>query len=668
MIPRLITYTISFAALAILFTGCATQYIRTGKDAYADLRYQDAIWSLEKGLKRKDNAEARRLLAESYLKVNDFKNAADQYAMITVYNDNTDRDRILMGQAFMATGKYDEARSVFEGVISRDPLNKQAAALLQSCRKLDDMKRDSLLLVIEPVNIPSSSPVYSPFIFKDGLIVTSPATKGDADPYTNKAFTDLYFTRKEGSSWSTPEPIANVNGPYHDAVAAVSPNGNQLVFTRSFQLNGGKLGGDDKNVSNTQLYGSRKEADGSWSQPELLPFCHQKFMFAHPAFSPDGNALYFASNMSGSGNMDIFQVKFVDGSWALPVNLGTDINTPGNEVFPTVRGDGRLYFSSDSHNTLGGFDILFSDNQNGNWSVPRHVSYPVNSAADDFGMQWNADGKTGYFTSDRSGMDRIYSFSEINAIISLQGLVVSKERSAPINGAKITIQNLTDGVEKHIFTNRDGKYNFDLEPGKDYKIRTEADGFFATTEDLSTKGIVSNKTIQKVTELGEVYITDTADSSGSGGKSTEKENNKTGGNNGAKANGSNKGSSGTQGVYPINNIYWDYNKADIRPDAIPYLEDVVKLFRDNQNLRFEIQSHCDCRGSDAFNDELSQRRAKAVLEYLVDRGVPRSIIKSRGYGKRKLVNRCNCAESNPCSEDEHQENRRTEFIVTNKAK
>jgi len=647
-------YFLILCAATLLLAGCASQYIRTGKEAHADLRYQDAIWSLEKGLSKKDNPEARRLLAESYLMVNDYRNAADQYAHVALYNDNTDSDRILMGKALMANGRYAEAREVFEGVISRDPLNKVAASLLQSCKKMDEMKRDSLLIMVEPVNIPTELPVYSATPFKDGLIITSPASKGDMDPYTNRAFTDLYFTRKQGASWTAPEPIEAVNGPFHDAVAVVSPNGQHLVLTRSFQLKGGKLAGDDQNVSNTQLYGSHKDSNGNWGPSELLPFCHQKYMFAHPAFSPDGNTLYFSSNMSGSGKMDLFQVKMSDGSWGLPVNLGTDINTPGNEVFPTVRGDGRLYFSSDAHNTLGGFDILYTDPQNGQWSLPKHVTYPINSSSDDFGMQWNADGKSGYFSSDRSGMDRIYSFSELNPIITIQGLVLSKEKSSPIVGARVTIQNLTDGSEKTIFTDKEGKYSHELEPGKDYKLRTEADGYFSVTEDVSTKGIVSNKTIQKVTELSEVVVTDTADGSGKNGNSGN--------------NGEDKGKKSGDGIYPINNIYWDYNKADIRPDAIPFLEDVVKIFRDNQNLRFEIHSHCDCRGSDAYNDDLSQRRAKAVLEYLVDRGVPRSIIKSRGYGKRQLFNHCDCAERNSCSEELHQENRRTEFIVTKNTK
>ena len=649
----------ALAMAALFLGGCASQYIRSGKQSYNELRYQDAIWSLEKGLVKTDDPEARRMLAESYLMTNDIAKANEQYSRVALYTDNKDRDRVMQGQALMSNGKYGEARAIFEGILSRDPNNKMAASLLAGCKKLDEMKKDSLFIQVDGVNIPTSSPVYSAFPYNDGLIITSPSSKGDMDPYTNKAFTDLYFSKKEGASWGAPQPLSGVNGPYHDAVAAVSPNGQLMVFTRSFQLNAGKLGGDDNNVSNTQLYMSRKKSDGSWEMAQLLPFCTQKYMFAHPTFSADGGTMYFSSNMSGAGQMDLFMVKQNEGSWGTPQNLGNEVNTSGNEVFPSMRSDGRLYFSSDGHTTLGGLDVMYAAMNDGVWSAPRHVSYPLNSSFDDFSMVWNADSKSGYFSSDRSGADRIYTFSEINPMISLEGLVMSKDGSSPLAGAKVTLMNLTDGSETVLFTGPDGKYNAELLPGKDYKVKIEREGFFATTEDFSTKGIVSDNIVQRVTELVEVYISEKTD--GSDGNNTTDQ----GGD--GSGDGDGQGKNG-QGKYPIPNIYWDYNKLEVRPDAIPYLESVVKLFRDNQDLRFEIRSHCDCRGSEGFNEDLSSKRAKAVLDYLVKRGVPRSIIVSKGIGKKELLNGCDCSEGENCTEAQHQENRRTEFIVTDKKK
>lgn len=680
----LVALTIASLALG----GCASRYIRSGKQSYEDLQYQDAIWSLEKGLARQDNPEARRLLAESYMMVNEFTKANEEYGKVALYSDNTDRDRVLQGQALMANGRYTEAREIFDGILTRDPGNKLAASLSQSCKKMTEMKRDSLFIQIANVNIPTEAPVYSAFPYQDGLIITSPAFRGEDDPYTNKAFTDLYVSRKNGASWTAPQALTDVNGPYHDAVAAVSPNGQLMVFTRNFQLGARSLGSDDKNVSNTQLYMSRRLPDGTWQKPELMPFCTHKFMFAHPTFTADGTTMYFSSNMSGSGQMDIFMVKQSEGVWGVPQNIGTGVNTAGNEVFPSVRQDGRLYFSSDGHTTIGGLDVLFSESRDGSWQAPRHMSYPLNSSYDDFSIAWNSDGKTGYFSSDRTGADRIYFFSEVSPIISLEGLIIAKDGGIPVGGTRVTIINMTDGTEKITFAGPDGIYQARLLMDKDYKVKIERDGFFTTTEDFTTSGITADQRIRRVTELSEVYITgDKKDDDGSedsdgatdDGKDTadggdgkdQKDGSETGdgtttGDN--KGDGKNGGKGNNKSVYPIPNIYWDFNDSRLRPDAIPYLEDIVKLFSENQDYRFEIRSHCDCRGSEGFNEDLSSRRAEAVMKYLISRGVPRHIINSRGMGKKELLNGCDCEEGETCTEAQHQENRRTEFIVTDRKK
>ncbi|MEZ4800342.1 MAG: OmpA family protein [Flavobacteriales bacterium] len=646
-------FRLSIVALtgSILLSSCAGLYMKSGKTAYEELKYQEAIKYLEKGLSKKEDNEGRIMLAESYLKVNDYQNASNNYSKAALSPAFNDEDRLHQGMALMSVGQYSDARSIFEGIISRDASNTEAQALLQSCKKLDEMREDSLMYQISLVNIPSNDPVYSAVKFKDGLIFTSAATKGDKDPYTNKAFTDLYFTKKENGNWSTPVEVANVNSKHHDAVAAISPNGQLMLFTRSFQLKNA-LSGNDKNESPTQLYQSRL-VDGEWTKPEIIPFCDVKYMYAHPTFSADGSTIYFSSDMpGGKGGMDLYQSKFAEGSWGLPTNLGSDINTKGDELFPSVRDANTLYFSSDAHNSLGGLDILKTSFINGAWSIPQHLSYPINTGGDDFSIVYNEDGKSGYLSSDRSGMDKVYAFEILDPKITIEGLVTNKESMLPLTGAKIVLKNLTDGTEQTYFADAEGKFNIDLEPGKDYKMTVEKDGYFSDSEDISTKGITSNKTIKKIVEMPEVVVTDPTANNG--------------GNNGNNGSNGNNGTNGREGVYTVPNIYWDYNKWNIREDAKPYLESLVKLFRDNQNLKFEIQSHCDSRGSFEYNDDLSQKRAKAVVDYLISRGVPRANMISKGYGERQLLNEC--ADDVPCTEEKHQENRRTEFIVTDKKK
>lgn len=669
---------VALVAAALSLGSCASLYMKNGKESFDNLRYQDAIFFLEKSVKKDENPQARRMLAESYLMTNDFSKAEENFALASTATDNTDKDRINQGKAMMATGKYAEAKVIFEGILSRDSGNELAKDLLQSCKKLNEMKRDSLQFMVEPANIPNTFGAFSPSYYNGGLIFTSPAAKGDEDPYTNKAYTDLYFSKKEGVQWSTPAPVEGVNGKYHDAAGAVAPGGNSMIFTRSFQLNGGALAGNDQRVSNTQLYMSELGAEGKWEKPRVVPFSDAKYMYAHPAFSPDGQILYFSSDMpGGQGGMDLWETKMTGGSWGTPKNLGTDVNTKGDEVFPTIKGDDELYFSSDAHQSLGGLDINSTRRINGVWGVPVHVSYPINGSTDDFGMIWNEDSKGGFLSSDRSGSDRIYSFTAEDTRLEMVGLVTGKDSMLPLGGAKVKITNLTDGTEQMVITDGDGKFKAELEKGKEYKVATELEGYFKESDTFSTKNMEDDEDLQRVIELKELYVSDTTPdkSNTSGDKGTDTSDNKDGNNSKDTGNKSdtgiksdnNKGKDKNKVVeYDLPEIHWDYNKWDIRTDAIPYLDNLVKLFRDNPDLKFELRSHTDCRGSFEYNDDLSYKRAKAATDYLISKGVPRSIIVSKGYGEKELLNKC--SDGIYCTEVEHEVNRRTEFVVTGKKK
>jgi outer membrane protein OmpA-like peptidoglycan-associated protein len=351
--------------------------------------------------------------------------------------------------------------------------------------------------------------------------------------------------------------------------------------------------------------------------------------------------LYFATDMPGGfGGMDIWVVKMTDNIWGTPMNLGGNINSVGNEVFPSLRKDDELYYSSDAIENLGGLDIMMSANRNGTWERPVHMSYPINSSTDDFSVAWNPDGKTGYFTSDRYGSDRIFSFIEDDTQVTLNGLVTGRDSKLPLGGARIVIKNLTDGTEQMYITDGNGKFTADLVKGKDYQMISELEGYFNQTDNFNTRG--DEDPINKMVEMGELYVTDA--------NTSPKDNSKV----------------KMKGIYDLPDIHWDYNKWEIRNDAYPYLDNLVKLFRENNNLKFELRSHTDCRGSFEYNDDLSAKRAKAVTDYMVKKGVPRATIVSKGYGERELLN--NCTDGVFCEESLHEENRRTEFIVTGKKK
>jgi len=628
-----------FAGL-LLLAGCTpTMYLKNGKQAYEGYRYQDAISYFNTGLAKKEDASARMMLANSYLKVNNFQGAVSNFELASTSPDITDGDRINRAKALMGAQRYSEAIPLLEGVLSRNPQNTQASGLLESCRSIEKLKDDSTYYVIEMLNIPIGGPYFSSAPYNGGLIFTSPSGDGEMDPYNGLTYNNLYFSKREGASWSAPEPIAEVNGVYHDACAAISPTGTTMIFTRSFQLDAGKMGKNDIPISTTQLYSCTKGADGKWSSPTVIPFCNPSHMYAHPSFSKDGLVLYFASDMNGTyGGMDLWSSKFQDGSWGNPVNLGKNVNTTGNEIFPVVRAADQIYFSSDGHQCLGGIDILYSYLRNGVWEKPVHQSYPVNTPFDDFGMVWNGDGKSGFLSSDRMGADKIFSFSYDDSKVTLMGSISGKDSNLPLGGVKVFIKNLTDGTEQMVLTDGDGRFQSELIRGKDYQIVTELDGYFALNENIDTRNV--ENPIVKNFKLAEVYVTDAT-----------------------QDNGKDKGDK-NKGVYPMPDIHWDFNKWQIRKDAYPFLDELVKLFRENDNLKFEMRSHTDCRGSLEYNDQLSEKRAKAVTEYLVKKGVPRAIITSKGFGERELLNECK--DGVKCTEAKHEENRRTEFIVNGK--
>ena len=626
---------------SLMLGSCATLYTNAGKDAYDNYKYNEAVYFLSKGVAKKDDADARRKLAESYLKVNDYDNALAVYETASTYTDNTDKDRVNHARVLMAKQRYLDAKTILEGIVSRDANNVAAKQLLASCKNVERFKADSMNYIIEPMAIPAAGPVYSPYLYNGGMIFSSPSGTGELDPYTNKPYTNLYFTKREGAAWAAPSVLEGLNGNYHDGVAATSPAGTTIIFTRSFMLESGRIAGNESKVSNTQLYSSRRGSDGIWEKPTILPFCDNKYMFAHPTFSSDGKTLYFATDMPGGfGGMDIWVVKMTDNIWGTPMNLGGNINSVGNEVFPSLRKDDELYYSSDAIENLGGLDIMMSANRNGIWERPVHMSYPINSSTDDFSMAWNPDGKTGYFTSDRYGSDRIFSFIEDDTQVTLNGLVTGRDSKLPLGGARIVIKNLTDGTEQMYITDGNGKFTADLVKGKDYQMISELEGYFNQTDNFNTRG--DEDPINKMVEMGELYVTD------------------------ANANPKDNSKVKMKGIYDLPDIHWDYNKWEIREDAYPYLDNLVKLFRENNNLKFELRSHTDCRGSFEYNDDLSAKRAKAVTDYMVKKGVPRATIVSKGYGERELLN--NCTDGVFCEESLHEENRRTEFIVTGKKK
>ena len=643
---------IFFGLSVLVLSSCATIHIKDGTQAYENFEMLDAVHHLEKGLAKKDDPAARKLLAEALVKTNQNSKAVEQYRQLALNDADSDEDRIILGQALMSLQEYDEALEIFNGILSREASNEVAQQLRTSCKKIEALKADSSLIEVNLVSIQGLTHAYSPVITSEGLLVAGEKKQlGPRDEYTNLAYTNLYKVNGSGTSFGMATSVDGVQGAYHDASSVLSADGNTLFLTRSNYTGGNRLAANDNNISNTQLYKSVKDDEGKWSNPEVLSFVDPNAMYAHPALSQDGKTLFFSSDRSGGiGGMDLWKSTLKDdGTWTDPTNLGSNVNSMGNEVFPNVKSADTLFFSSNSQLTIGGLDILYVVKKGEGWSEPYHMPYGINSSSDDFGMVFNGP-NTGYFSSQRSGTDQIYAFETFNPEIVLKGLITKESDGSPLEGSKIIITNLTDGTEEILYSDEVGMFEMDLIPGKQYRVRSEKEGYFAVNEDIDTREMRSKEDINLNLSLLEISNpSDIANGTGNGDGNGEN----------IGTNGGNKGNGNS--AYEIPNIHWDYDKWEIRSDAIPYLDYVVKLLKDNSDLSVQITSHCDSRGSHPYNDALSKKRANAVVDYLVSKGVSRNNLSSKGAGKRKLLNRCRTGSN--CSEDEHAENRRTEFLV-----
>lgn len=665
MMNQRLTRSLSFFALVLLLASCAKVNIKDGLQAYEQLRYQEAIHRLSRGLQKQNDPEARRALAQAYAQTNRMEDALQAYQLLAVEPSFNDQDRIAYGRVLMAANRYEEAEDIFSGILSRDPSNQMALTLRNSSRRAGEIKSDSSRFEVTPMFTSGVTAAFAPAIH-DGKVYFSGARdgSGEKDPYTGLNFTDLYVAALDGANFDKPAKVEGVNGKFHDGIATISADGKTMILTRSNYGTRGRLQANEESVNTMQLYISTKSEDGKWSEPQLMPFSNEANMYAHPVLSSDGKTLYFSSDMSGGfGGMDLYKSTFVNDAWSKPENLGANINTPGNEVFPSLRSDDSLYFSSNAHQTLGGLDLLYSVNRNGEWTAPTHLPYPINTGADDFGMAFTGDGTTGFFSSDRSGRDAIYAFVANEVFFNLNGLITRKFDDSPIQGARVTITNLTDGTEEVFETDELGMFEHELDAGKNYKVRVEKDGFFAVNENVSTKDPSKDRNINLNIAL--LDISNPEDDAADTGDGDEGDGKVGSGKDGSGIDAANlpKGVSANK-PYQVPNILWDYDKYDVREDARPYLDYIAKLLIDNPDLKVEVSSHCDSRGSDFYNDRLSERRAKAVSDYLVTKGVKRSMLISKGYGKRQLTNRCKTGIE--CTEDEHQANRRTEFKVLNK--
>jgi outer membrane protein OmpA-like peptidoglycan-associated protein len=507
---------------------------------------------------------------------------------------------------------------------------------------------------------------------------------------------------------------SDLNSRYHDGTMSYDSIAKRIYFTRN-NFFYGSLDKNAKGELNVGIYFS-DVVKGEFGQPEwgnLIPFDHNdpQHNYGHPNVSPDGKKLFFTSDRpGGSGGTDIWYCENLGNRWGTPVNMGPTVNTPGNEMFPYLHRDSTLYFASTGHAGLGGLDLFYARlSRNGPGKV-FNLGYPMNTRFNDHGLVFIND-TTGFFTSDRpggKGSDDIYGCTVRPPLVYIAGIVVDKETRVPIDGATIVMK---DDAGRHIENYKvesepGGKFTIDVPYKDQYVLVANKNGYFQkeltiftnndpleqivvemTKYDYAAEGFVFHgetgeplpgSVVSLTDAKGEVLETITTDASGKYAFAlkpetdyrikVEKENFFK-----QSARISTKGKPSqvirtdfklfplvVDQVVRLDNIFYDYNKSNIRSDAALELDKLVLTLMDNPSVKIELSSHSDCRGKDAYNLSLSEKRAKSAVDYIISKGIPKANITSKGYGETKPTVECECTK---CTEDQHQSNRRTEFKV-----
>lgn len=449
--------------------------------------------------------------------------------------------------------------------------------------------------------------------------------------WNNQPFLDVYVAPKGSDTiiYHKSKIKGDVNSRYHDGPLTISKDGKTMYFSRN-NYSEQELKKDKNGISNLKIYRATL-VDGSWTNIEQLSINNDGYSVGHPALNADGSKLYFASDMPGGlGGTDIYYVDInADGSLGTPKNLGDTVNTALNEVFPFVNSENVLFFSSDGHQGLGLLDIYGTvTDKNENITSIINLGVPVNSSKDDFSFFMNEDGITGYIASNRDGGvgdDDIYAYYRI-LDLKVEGSVTDSDTEDPISKADVSLLDANGNEIASVETDEDGFYSINIDRDADYYLKFSKTGYEDITMPLTSKGIKDNvSTITKDASLTAV----------------KKE----------------------VPIKELNTIYFDFDKSNIRKDSSIELDRIVDMMlNDYPTMTIKIESHTDSRGPEAYNDKLSQERAKSTYDYLVSKGVDASRISAYdGFGERRLVN--DCDGSKPCTEAQHQLNRRTQFIV-----
>lgn len=611
-------------ALATMAMTAQTKETEKADKLYARLDYIDAAKEYQK---LEPSPYIYKQIAESYYNIFNSKEAIGWYAKATATQQEAEI-YYHYAQMLKAEGKYEEANAQMKKFASMAPQDQRAIIFNQDPNYLPKLKSQTKLFDEKVLDINDEK--YGSFggvLANDNNFYFASSRNTGRKKYgtDEQPYLDIYTsTYNANGTFSEPTPLSDLNTKWHDGPVAISADGNTMYFN-SESFNERKQFERDKEMNlklgQVFLYKSVKEGD-KWGEPKLLPFNSKEWSTQNPSISKDGKTLYFSSDRTGTlGGQDIWKVEVKGGdSYGEPVNLGPKVNTEGKESFPYITDDNKLYFSTDRPGGLGGLDVFVIDFNKG--TEAKNVGAPVNTAKDDFAFSFNTTKNIGFFSSNRSGIDKLYLATPVCGV---EAAIVARDAKTGkvLPGARVAILDERNNVIETRTAGADGKVDYSIDCNKAYTIQATAEGYVTNTFPIAkTNGgtVNVNADLQPI----ETII-------------TEKE-------------------------VVLNNIYFEFNKSNVTKEAALELDKAVEAMKANPTMVIMVKAHTDNRGSDKYNMTLSNARAKSTVQYIISRGIDKSRISGEGYGESQP--KVDCKEN--CTEEQHAQNRRSEFLIVKK--
>ncbi len=638
--------------LALTAVSCAVdKNMKRGEKYLALGEYYDAASEFKKAYtktspkEREKRGERALKAAFCYDKSLQTQKAIASYRNAIRYEKATTEDRLAYARLLLKNGEYKTAAAEFQIVLDSMPNSKLAKNGLESALNAPRIKEEGSRYTIKKMDVLNSRRAdYCPALLGDQseqIYFTSTRNEAEGDELSGITGTkpgDIFFSQKDDKGkWSKPEQVSGgLNSEYDEGACCFSVDGREMYLTQC---------SSDPSYPRFAKIMTSARSDAAWGKPTELVISNDTLSaYAHPAISPDGEWLYFVSDMPGGrGGLDIWRVRLTAAGMGGVENLGSPINTEGDEAFPAFRPNGDFYFSSNGHPGLGGYDIFIAKIGPDRKYHLEHPGYPLNSQGDDFGITFEGIYNRGYFSSNRGdgrGWDHIYSFVNPEIVQTVTGWVYEQD-GYELHDAEVYIV-ATDGTNQRIGVRSDGSFSMQVEPGTDYLFLATCKGYLNHKEELSVKP--SDESVDHVLQFALPSIS---------------------------------------APVVVDNVFYDFDKATLRDESKVALDRLVTMLNDNPNITIELSAHTDCRGSDAYNKRLSQLRAEACVDYLVEHGIARERLSPVGYGeerpkkvRKKLTEKITWLKENDVFTEEyidkldeekkevcHQLNRRTEFLV-----